>query len=178
MKAPLRIETARLVLERPAADDAAEILSRYAGDERVTRYVGWPRHTSMADSQGFVAFSDGEWAEWPAGPYLIRVRDGRALVGSTGLAFETPSRAMTGYVIAHEAWGRGYATEALEAIVALAPDLGIQRLYAICHAGHAASARVLEKCGFLREALLRRHTVFPNHAPGVPADVLSYARIF
>jgi RimJ/RimL family protein N-acetyltransferase len=85
---------------------------------------------------------------------------------------------MTGYVFARDAWGQGYATESLQAMVDLAPSCGVRRLYAICHVDHAASARVLEKCGFARETVLKRHTHFPNLAPGEPADVLSYAIMF
>jgi RimJ/RimL family protein N-acetyltransferase len=42
------------------------------------------------------------------------------------------------------------------------------------HAEHTQSARVLEKCGFAREALLPRFMVFPNLGSPAPADVLSY----
>ena len=63
-------------------------------------------------------------------------------------------------------------------MVDLAPTCRVRRLYAICHTDHAASYRVLEKCGFAREGILRRHTVFPNLAPGEPADVYSYALTF
>ena len=70
-------------------------------------------HSSVDEAQGFIAFSDGQWAQWPAGPYLIVSRADGTLVGSTGLAFETPSRAQTGYVLAKDAWGLGFATEAL-----------------------------------------------------------------
>jgi RimJ/RimL family protein N-acetyltransferase len=56
--------------------------------------------------------------------------------------------------------------------------VGLRRLYALCHPDHPASSRVLEKCGFTREALLRRHSEFPNLRPGEPSDVLCYARVF
>ena len=98
------------------------------------------------------------------------------MLGSTGLGFETPWQASTGYVLAYDAWGLGYATEALTAMRDRAAALGLERLYALCHPGHRTSARVLEKCGFLCEGTLRQYTVFPNLAPGVPADVLCYAQ--
>jgi RimJ/RimL family protein N-acetyltransferase len=100
------------------------------------------------------------------------------LIGSTGLAFETPYRAATGYILTPRMWGQGYATEALRAIVQLAPSLGVRRLHAICHTEHPASARVLEKCGFSLEGRLRRHTHFPTLPQNEPSDVFSYARIF
>lgn len=71
----------------------------------------------------------------------------------------------------------GYATESLRAIVEIARSVGVIRLYALCHADHAASWRVLEKSGFTREGLLRRHSEFPNLRPGEPCDVLCYALI-
>jgi RimJ/RimL family protein N-acetyltransferase len=125
----------------------------------------------------FLKFSDAEWDRWPAGPYLVFARADGALLGGTGLGFETPLRAVTGYVLAKDAWGQGYATEALTAMVDLACRFGIVRLYAICHSEHRASSRVLEKGGFSREGTLRRHTEFPNLSPGEPCDVFCYARI-
>lgn len=175
MTAPEALETERLLLRRPAAGDAEAIFARYAGDDEVTRYLGWPTHRSVRDTERFLEFADLEWGRWPAGPYLVFSRAERRLLGGTGLMFETPYRATTGYVLARDTWGRGIATEALEAVTALVPALGVRRLYAICHVDHRASARVLEKCGFTREAVLARHTVFPNLAPDEPLDVLCYA---
>jgi [ribosomal protein S5]-alanine N-acetyltransferase len=176
MKAPERIDTARLVLRRPRIADAADIFERYAADEEVTRFVGWPRHRTVDETRGFLQFSDAEWDRWPAGPYLIlSAIDGR-LLGGTGLSFEASDRAMTGYVLAKDSWGRGYATEALAAMVDLARSLGVTRLYALCHPQHRASWHVLEKCAFAREATLPAHAEFPNLEPGVRADVLCYAR--
>jgi ribosomal-protein-alanine N-acetyltransferase len=175
---PLSLETERLTLRRPAADDAAAIFERYAGDLEVTRYLGWPRHRSIEDARAFVAFSDAEWARWPAGPCLIFDRATSQLLGGTGLAFETSERAMTGYVLARDAWGRGYATEALRAMVDLARELRVTRLYALCHTAHRPSWHVLEKCGFVREGVLPGAHEFPNLAPGEPQDVICYARAF
>lgn len=169
------IETDRLILRPPRADDARGVFERYASDPRVTRYLGWPTHTSIADTDAFLAFCAAEWQRWPAGPFLIETRDTRTLLGSTGLGFDAPQQAATGYVLAHDAWGRGYATEALGAMRDLGARLGLTRLYALCHPEHRASARVLEKCGFALEGTLHARSAFPNLAPGVAADVLCYA---
>lgn len=175
MKAPETLTTPRLLLRRPRRADAAAIFARYASDPEVTRYLGWPRHHAVSDTEGFIKFADSEWRRWPAGAYLILGREDGTLLGGTGLHFETKQRAATGYVLARDAWGRGIATEALGAMTELAPKLGLARLYALCHPDHRASYRVMEKCGFEREGLLRRHTEFPNLAPGEPSDVLYYA---
>jgi [ribosomal protein S5]-alanine N-acetyltransferase len=78
-------------------------------------------------------------------------------------------------VLAKDAWGRGYATEALQAMVGVGKKTGVHRLGALCHSEHRASARVLEKCGFAREGVLRASVEFPNLTPVQPHDALCYA---
>ena len=173
--APDRIETARLELRRPRLDDADGVFSRYASDPDVTRLVSFPTHRSVDAARGFVSFSDQQWSEWPAGPYLIFLRGGGPLIGGTGLAFEAPYRAQTGYVLAKDAWGRGFATEALAAMIGVARGAGVRRLYALCHHSHRASEHVLEKCDFAREGVLRAYSTFPNLGSSEPQDVSCYA---
>ena len=175
MTAPLRIDTDRLVLAPPAAADAVAIFERYAADADVTRYVGWPRHRSLADTESFLAFSAESWACAGAGPDLIRSRLDGQLLGGTGLQVAGPGLAMTGYVLAKDAWGLGYATEALRAMIDVAPAIGVTRLYALCHPDHRPSWHVLEKCGFTRDPAWTRQIAFPNLAPGVAQDVRCYA---
>jgi RimJ/RimL family protein N-acetyltransferase len=173
--APDALETSRLQLRRPRESDADAIFARYSSDPDVTRFVGWPTHRAVEETRAFLEYSRAEWTRWPAGPYLILERGDGHLLGGTGLSFETPQRAMTGYVLAKDAWGRGIATEALSAMVGVAKNSGVHRLYALCHHEHRASARVLEKCDFAREGVLRAHVEFPNLSPGEPQDVACYA---
>jgi ribosomal-protein-alanine N-acetyltransferase len=177
VKAPELIKTPRLILRKPDLTDAQMIFTRYAGDLEVTRLLGWPRHESLDASRAFLAFSNTEWERWPAGPYLVESREDGTLLGSTGLAFETPYRASTGYVLAKDAWGKGYATEVLQAVVGIANKVGIIRLYALCHFENPVSCRVLEKCGFACEGILRRHSEFPYLKRGDLLDVFCYAKI-
>jgi len=177
-KAPERVETARLVLRRPIPDDAAEVFARYASDREVSKYLAWRVHESPATTRSFLEFSETEWERWPAGPYLVESRADGRLLGGTGFAFETPYRTAAGYVFAQDAWGQGFATEAVRALVDIARNIGVVRLYALCHVDHDRSARVLEKAGFAREGVLEKYLEFPNLGSGGPADVWCYARIF
>ena len=175
MKASERLLTERLVLRRPLPSDADAIFARYASDAEATRLLSFSRHRSIAATRTFLAWSEAEWSRWPAGPYLVESRESGTLLGSTGLSFETPQRAATGYVLARDAWGRGYATEALAQVVATARECGVLRLYALSHPENEASLRVLAKCGFECEGTLRRYAEFPNLRPGEPLDVLCYS---
>jgi [ribosomal protein S5]-alanine N-acetyltransferase len=176
MHAPPLVETSRLVLAVPAPADADAVFRRYASDANVTRYLAWSTHRSVADTRNFLAFSAVQWAKEGAGPYLIWARADGQLLGSTGLGLEPGGRAITGFVLAADAWGQGYATEALAAMVDVATDIGVQHLYALCHPHNRASSRVLQKCGFERDNSWRRQLEFPNLAPGLPQDVLCYSR--
>jgi ribosomal-protein-alanine N-acetyltransferase len=176
--APATVETDRLVLRRPVAADAPAVFARYAGDPAVTRFLGWRTHTSVSDTQEFLAFCEADWRQSGVGPYLIESREDGALLGSASLRLVSSQQAAAGYILARDAWGRGYATEALHALRGLALRLGVLRLTAMCHPEHRASLRVMQKCGFSREGVLRAHAQFPNLAPGVASDVLCYAFVF
>jgi [ribosomal protein S5]-alanine N-acetyltransferase len=165
----------RLRLRPPHDDDASRIFRRYSSVAEVVRYVGWPRHTSMADTQQFLQSSRSEWQQWPVGTLLIEDRGNGELIGFSGLSFETPYRASTGYVLARDKWGMGYASEALGAVVQFARQLRVARLYALCHATHGPSRRVLERNLFALEGILRKYVVFPNLGAAEPQDVCCYS---
>ena len=175
MSAPEIIETNRLLLQKPVAMDADAIYERYASDPDVCRFLAWPMHTCIEDTQAFLEFSEDEWNRWPAGPYLIFSKTGGYLLGSTGLDFESSILASTGFVLAKDAWGNGFATEALGAMRALAADLKVQRLYAHVYPQHYASRRVLEKAEFHLNATLEKEFEFPNLRRGELIDVVTYS---
>jgi ribosomal-protein-alanine N-acetyltransferase len=178
VKAPERIQTDRLVLRKPTLADAEAVFSRYASDPLVTKFMSWPRHLSINDTLAFLAFSNAEWEKWLAGPYLIESGDGRRLLGSTGFGFESPTLAETGYVLAVDAWGRGYATEALKAVVTVAREVGVRRLHAHYHPENLRSVRVLQKCGFTEDSLARRIVWFPNLDSDQAVECPDYHRTF
>src|ERR1039458_2643767 len=78
------IQTARLRLRKPEVTDAQAIFNRYASDPEVTRYLSWPTHLSLAETVAFLTWSDADWAQWPAGSYLVFSRNGDRLLGGTG----------------------------------------------------------------------------------------------
>lgn len=174
MKAPSEIQTERLLLRKPRPEDAAAIFANYAGDESLGRYLAWPIHGSIGDTDAFLKLAEVEWRRWPAGPYLVCLGPDERIIGSTGLSFESTHCASTGYVVAREFQNQGYATEAVRAMTQLARDLNCTSLLAWCHPDHAASQRVLEKAGFVRDGLVSDFCEFPNLAAGVRQSVVRY----
>lgn len=57
-----------------------------------------------------------------------------------------------------QVWSKGYATEALNAVVDYAfRELKLHRIHADYYAANTASARLFEKCGFKIEGIFRDH---------------------
>lgn len=82
------------------------------------------------------------------------------LIGGVGLhnRVEEQERAELGYLVGREAWGRGFATEIAGVMVRFGfEQQGLTRIHAGVFHGNNASARVLEKLGFQREGVQRRH---------------------
>ncbi|WAI02192.1 GNAT family N-acetyltransferase [Methanogenium organophilum] len=78
-----------------------------------------------------------------------------------------------GYWLGEPFWGRGIMTDAIAAVVPVAfVRLDIVRIQAGVFANNPASMRVLEKCGFVREAVLR-NAITKN---GVLMDEVMHAR--
>ncbi|MBL8093246.1 MAG: GNAT family N-acetyltransferase [Anaerolineales bacterium] len=77
-------------------------------------------------------------------------------------------KAEIGYDLSPFAWGQGYMSEAFERIIAFGfGDMDLNRIEAIVHPENAASLKLLERHGFVREGLLRealcRDGVYYDH---------------
>lgn len=60
-------------------------------------------------------------------------------------------------MLGRDAWGQGYALEAMRTVVAFAAANGLRKLTARTHLGNRRSERLLQKLGFTEEGLLRGH---------------------
>jgi len=164
------------MLRWPVEADAEEIFARYAHDPEVTRYISWRPHQSIEETLEFLKKAAVARQEGRGYPWLIRLRESRALLGMIGLRTEGHI-AHLGYVLARDAWGHGYATEAAQAVVAeVQRNKSVWRIEAFCDVENAASARVLERTGLSFEGTLRRELVLPNWGD-VPRDAHSYALV-
>ena len=77
-----------------------------------------------------------------------------------------------GYWLGRKHWGRGIMSAAVRGATTYAFTIfGITRLFALPYATNRASARVLEKAGYVREGFLRRSVI----KDGVVLDQVLYA---
>ena len=139
--------TARLML-RPGWPEDALALTHAIAHEAVAMNLGrlpWPYH--LDDAQTFLALPPASDA-----PRLLIFDDpaGRPrLVGGIGITADDADGPELGYWLTPDGWGRGYATEAGAAVLAIARDaIGLKQLHARHHVDNPASGRVLAKLGF------------------------------
>ena len=138
--------TKRLTL-RPGWPEDAPAVAHAIGHEAVVRMlakVPWPY--ALADAETYLSRQRG-----PDEVSLLILSHDEVYprpIGAIGLAPDADGHEL-GYWLTPEAWGRGYATEAGRAVVAIARHaLGLKRLHAGHFVDNPASGRVLRKLGF------------------------------
>ena len=150
------LHTTRLVLRQMELDDLDGFVERRNGEE-VARFLDWEqpftREAGLRLVEGAMGMDGPTAGEWWVGTLQ---REGRP-VGDMAIHLSADSKvAEVGYMLARSEWGKGYATEAVERVVDyLFDDLRVGRVEAKVHPENTASARVLERCGFIYEGTTR-----------------------
>ena len=122
------LETGRLVLRRFLPGDAPAVFHGWAGREDCCRYLPWEPCAALQETQVRLENWLGRYAEPDFLQWAVTLRESGTLM-----------------------------PEALGAVLRFGfAQAGFNRICAEVLAGNAASVRVLEKCGFRREGILRR----------------------
>lgn len=142
---PVVLETKRLTLRAPRLKDAKTV-AMLANDRRIAENTARiPHPYKLSDAEGFLARANTGGGETV---FLIALRDG-TVIGSCGLLALDGQPPELGYWLGVNYWGKGYATEAVHAVIDHAfTDLDCDALQAGARVTNPGSRRVLEKCGF------------------------------
>lgn len=152
-------QTSQLIARRLTENDI-DRLAACRSHPDVARYQLWDDYSpekarELIEEMTAKQPGDPDWFQWA----LERKADG-AYIGDCGLKIEPSDKRLgqIGYTIAFPMWGQGYGTEVVRGLIAFAfasvPDL--HRLSADTDGRNAASIRVLEKAGMIREAFQRQ----------------------
>jgi RimJ/RimL family protein N-acetyltransferase len=162
MKYP--IETDRLVLRdlQPRDEDT---LAAMLADEEVMRWIG-AGGAQFGVARRVIERERGHYAERGWGEWATTERDSGRMVGLCGLILwpdiEGREELEVAYILARDAWGRGYATEAATAVRdvgrTIRPDL-----VSMIYPDNAASIRVAQKIGMTYE----KDVDFQGHQVGL-----------
>ena len=140
---------------RPLALADAEPLFAAYGDDEVCTYWSRAAYASVAETTVAVLWEIENGMSWA-------VVDGAKGVDSPAVgrvslfAAKQAGVLEVGIIFARAAWGRGFAGEALEAVVQHGFANGAHRIFADIDPDNVASLKLFERTGFVREGLLRK----------------------
>jgi len=162
------LETDRLKLRAHCVDDFNSLAAMWA-DPSVTRHIGGKPATSEESWTRLLRYA-GHWALLGFGYWALEEKTSGAFAGETGFAdykriLDSPLKDAPeiGWAIAPAFHGKGYATEAVCAVVAWGDaHFGPVQTTCLIHPENRASIRVAEKCGY-REL---RRTIYKDK-PGL-----------
>ncbi len=137
--------TTRRLLLRPLDPADARAFARLFGEDKDALAMSGvlPNPCTVEEAGKWIAERTGNVGHG----FAIHRSGDDLFVGAIG--FSGPSACVElGYGIGRPFWGAGYATESVRAVIDFARGLGIAAIEAFTFPTNAASARVLEKCGF------------------------------
>lgn len=165
------LETPRLRLRQVFRADKTDLYEA-TNDPRVVKYEPWGPY-GMQETEAMVEnildqMKCGLCTEWA----IERKDDAKVLglIHLNNVDFFNRS-AEVGYWLVRHCWGKGYATEAVQALIRFAvSDLKLDEVVAVCHPENKASLRVLEKAGMKYRLTLPQYVSLR----GKTADCLQY----
>ena len=148
MAGTISLKTPRLLLRRHVPEDAGVLYRNFGTDAAMFRYSGWNPYATPEQAwetvQRFIdSYADPRFYGWAI------EREGR-MIGTIGVYDYDPKKNQieVGFSIERASWGKGYAAEALRAMLEyLTVQEGIARVTAWCASDNIASKRTLEKAG-------------------------------
>lgn len=148
--------TERLMLRGAVAGDFEDSAAMW-GDPEVVRHIGGQTRDRQ-DAWFTLCRMRGMWDICGYGNWTVRERESGDFVGEIGLADfmrgmepDLSGEPEAGWAYAARAHGKGYATEALKAVLGWADQhLDAAHVSCIIDPGNGASRRVAEKCGFVQ----------------------------
>jgi RimJ/RimL family protein N-acetyltransferase len=154
MLAPI-VETERLRLRAFRADDFASFAAMYA-DPEVVRHTGDSEPRTSEQSWSTFLVIPGHWHYLGFGAWAIEEKASGRHIGDIGFTERRRDRGIDldgvpemGWALATSSFGKGYATEAVQAALVWGrAHFGARRVIALTSEQNTASIRVAQKCGF------------------------------
>ena len=159
-KGTVLLTSERLILRRFRPDDSEAAFQNWTGDARVTEFLRWPTHASVAVTakviQAWVeAYAQDNFYQWA----IVLKNSGDRPVGTIGVVDQNERLGVLniGYCIGSKWWNRGIASEALAAIIPFFfEQVKANRIEAQHDPDNPGSGKVMLKCGLKFEGVLRQ----------------------
>lgn len=153
------LRTARLRIDPLTLADTEGLLSVY-GDEVVMTYLPVTPLRDLESARDLLATYVDRIATGAQFRWALRTHESDAMIGALKLAepCDAGRSSEVGYVLAQSAWGKGFATEAMQALMEYAfLVLDRHRLEALIYADNQASRKLVTRLGFRLEGYFKEH---------------------
>lgn len=156
------LETERLLLRRVSKNDVNEVFA-LRSDAETMKYVPRPLVTTQNEALEHIALIDSKIESNEGINWAITLKGSPKLIGIIGHYRIKPEhyRSEIGYMILPEFQGKGIVTEAVKAVVEYGfNEMHLHSIEAIIDPENTASAMVLEKNNFIKEAHLKENEFY------------------
>jgi ribosomal-protein-alanine N-acetyltransferase len=156
------LETERLILRRVNTNDVNEIFALRSNPETM-KYIPRPLAKSIDDSLEHIETIDAKIDTNEGINWAITYKDNPKLIGIIGHYRIKPEnfRAEVGYMLLPEYNGKGIITEAVQEVVKYGfNEMKLHSIEAIIAPENFGSEKVLQKCGFVKEAHLKENEFY------------------
>ncbi|MBR6801845.1 MAG: GNAT family N-acetyltransferase [Eubacteriaceae bacterium] len=171
------LSTPRLTLRRAEMKDAEKLFENWGRHDDTTRYVLWDTHKDVFDTRVFLRTWVNSYVSSDVYRWIIVITETDEPVGtiSVGSMNKLMGICDVGYSIGPSFWGKGYATEALGAVVEfLFTKVRCNKITASYMAENENSGNVMRKCGMTQEKLLRNRNLSTSTRK-IKTDVFVYS---
>lgn len=157
MKQRPTLRTERLILRPFSASDAPVVQRLASAREVAENTLSIPHPYPEGAAEAWIATHDDDWEQRRLVHFGIE--SGGEIVGAMGLILKLDhDMAEVGYWIGVPYWGRGYAGEAVAAVIRYGfEEWELNRIFGAHFGRNGASGRVMARAGMKWEGVLRQH---------------------
>ena len=123
-------------------------LEKLESDAEVRKFFPTGAHQNRQETESMVNKYLLNYEEKKLPCFILFDLESKEFVGRCGFSFYEAGELEVNYIFHKKFWGRGYASEALSALIAWAKkSINVNYIIGYAPLSHHASIRVMEKCG-------------------------------
>ncbi len=153
------IETGKLILRKFKIEDAKDMFKNWGSDNEVTKYLTWPAHKSVEDSEKIISMWLKEYDSLKNYQWGIELKESGEAIGSISVVNikEDIDTVEVGYCIGKKFWKQGITSEAFSALIPFFfEEVQVNRIESHHDINNPNSGRVMAKCGLIKEGVHRQ----------------------
>ncbi|WP_010447392.1 GNAT family N-acetyltransferase [Vibrio rotiferianus] len=158
----MRLEAQDVAIRYLEESDAVPLFENYLGDEQTCLYLNRQAHQSPIQTLQAISRWRAQYELAHPSILVLAIEESATQIpiGCLVLIPEN-NHSEIHFGISRNYQGKGYATQTCQLGIEYLKSIGVEEVCTDPHIDHQASIRVLEKCGFKKQGVLKEYSVFP-----------------